>query len=89
MRHFHSDCAHQQNRCESLKSRNRIFSYVHLCVSGTLDDQFFADGDVNTLVQVMAAAWYILTHTRMADNDDPPPAFMCELRTVRPAVYAW
>jgi len=61
---IYSDCTHQQNRCENLKSRNRIYSYLQLCMSETLDDQFCTDSDV---VQVMAAAWYIFTH--VADND--------------------
>jgi hypothetical protein len=42
-------------------------------VSETLVDQFYTDGDVNTFVQAMAAAWYVLTN--MADNDDAPPAY--------------
>ena len=86
MCHFHSDCANQQNRCESLKSHNRIFSYLRLCLSETMVDQFFTDGDVNTLIQVMAAAWCVFTH--VADIHDPPPACLCELRIVRPTVYA-
>jgi len=55
--------------------------------TGTLVDQLFTERDVNASVQVVAAAWYILTH--MADNYDAPPARVCGLRTVRPAVYAW
>ena len=61
---FYADCTHQQNRCESLKSRKRIVSSLDLCVSETQVDQFFTDGGV---VQVMTAAWYVFTHT-WSDN---------------------
>jgi len=73
---FYSDCTHQQNRCESLKSRNQIYSYLHLCVSETLVDWpvlhrwWCGTGDGCRLVYLHTCGGQWLTHRARvwADN---------------------